>query len=170
MRERQRSAQPHLPAVDGRFGTIHPVAGLPFVRTAQAYSESLAATEHIPFRNAEDSSRSHLVVTFGGDVHFQLTVERKVVDRVDLQVERVLAAGGVARGILHFGIPENTQARIAGLGPLLFFLRIKVARPEPQAVIKHRRTDAQFAFVIDGHVFVTYRIGGCLIVIAVQPD
>ena len=41
---------------------------------------------------------------------------------------------------------------------------------ETQAVVKDRRADTQFAFVIDRHIFITDRIGRRLVIIAVQPD
>ena len=58
LRECQRPAQSHLPAIDSRFGTVHPLTGLPFIGTAQTYAEGLTSTEHVSLGHTEDSSRT----------------------------------------------------------------------------------------------------------------
>ena len=170
LRESQRTADAELPTVDCRTVARNPFAGLPFVGTAHADAECLSSSEYIPFGNAEDGARTCLVIALGGHVQFQLAIQRKVVNGVDLQVQRIATAGGIFGNILHFRIAENAETGEAGLGLFLLLLRIEVAGTEFQPVVQHFRTDAQLPFVKDGHIFIPDGICRRFVVVAVQED
>ena len=167
-RESQRTADTELPAVDRRAAARNPFAGLPFVRTAHTDAECLPSSEYIPFGNAENGARSCLVIALGSHVQFQFAIQRKVVNGVDLQVQRIATAGGIFGDILHFRITENAETGEAGLGLFLPLLRIEIAGAEFQPVVQHLRTDTQLPFVKDGHIFIPDGICRWLVVVAVQ--
>lgn len=122
------------------------------------------SSEYIPFGNAENGARSCLVIALGSHVQFQFAIQRKVVNGVDLQVQRIATAGGIFGDILHFRITENAETGEAGLGLFLLLLRIEIAGAEFQPVVQHLRTDTQLPFV--KMVISLYRmesVGGSLL-------
>ncbi len=105
LRESQRTADTELPAVDRRAAARNPFAGLPFVRT-RILTPNVSPPPNIfrlvTLKMAPGPVWSLLlVVTFSSS-----SLQRKVVNGVDLQVQRIATAGGIFGDILHFRITE----------------------------------------------------------------
>ena len=108
-RERERRAESHFIAVDFRTARIG-VSCLPLIGTAKLDAEVLTTAEEVSFGKTEDSARSHLIIALSRSIHLQFAIERKIIGRIDVDVERILTGRGVFRHELHLRIFEDAKA------------------------------------------------------------